>query len=151
MKRWRAVLVGAAVAAAPAAAQATPVDALFRDFGLFGTWATECAAPASPSNPHVRITAQLSGDVLEDHNLGADYAVNHYRFVSAERISADQLSTRVIFQPGSEGEEQQTLVFRVRKNTRRTMFNQPDGGPVRVKDGIVLARASKTPTLMKCD
>ena len=57
----------------------------------------------------------------------------------------------VIFQPGTETEERQKLVFQVRKDTRRTMFNQPDNGPVRVKDGVVLARAAKTPVLNKCE
>ena len=42
-------------------------------------------------------------------------------------------------------------MFLVRKNTRRTMFNQPDGGDVRVKDGIVLASGGKTPVLKKCE
>jgi hypothetical protein len=31
------------------------------------------------------------------------------------------------------------------------MFNQGDGGTVRVKDGIALARGSKTPLLRKCE
>jgi hypothetical protein len=48
-------------------------------------------------------------------------------------------------------EERQKLVFLVRDNTRRTMFNEGDGGTVRVKDGIALARGSKTPLLRKCE
>jgi hypothetical protein len=56
----------------------------------------------------------------------------------------------VIFQPGTEAEERQKLVFAVREKTRRTMFNQTDGGSVRVRDGIALARGSKTPLLHKC-
>jgi hypothetical protein len=71
--------------------------------------------------------------------------------LSAERLSPDELSVEVIFQPGTETEERQKLVFRVRKDTRRTIFNQPDNGPERVKDGIVLARGVKTPILEKCD
>ena len=51
---------------------------------------------------------------------------------------ASSLSVEVIFQPGTEAEERQKLVFLVRDGTRRTMFNQPDGGAVRVKDGIAL-------------
>jgi hypothetical protein len=47
-------------------------------------------------------------------------------------------------------EERQKLVFAVRANTRRTLFNQTNGGAVRVKDGIALARGSKTPLLQKC-
>ena len=57
----------------------------------------------------------------------------------------------VIFQPGAQGEERQKLVFLIRNGTRRTMFNQPDGGAVRVKDGIALAHGIKTPVLKKCE
>ena len=89
--------------------------------------------------------------VLEDHNLGPDFAVNRYSVVSAERMSATSLSVDVIFQPGTEVEERQKLVFSVRDNTRRTIFNQTNGGAVRVKDGIALARGSKTPLLRKCE
>jgi hypothetical protein len=71
--------------------------------------------------------------------------------LSAVRISADELSVETIFQPGTEVEERQKLVFRVRDNTRRTMFNQPADGAVRVKDGIMLARNAQTPVLNKCE
>ncbi len=71
--------------------------------------------------------------------------------LSAERVSASSISVEVIFQPGTEVEERQKLVFSVHDNTRRTMFNQADGGTVRVKDGVALARGSKTPLLRKCE
>jgi hypothetical protein len=70
--------------------------------------------------------------------------------LSAEKVSPTNLSVSVIFQPGTEAEERQKLVFAVRETTRRTMFNQTDGGSVRVRDGIALARGSKTPLLHKC-
>jgi hypothetical protein len=89
--------------------------------------------------------------VSESHDLGPNYTINHYSMVSAERLSAEQLAVAVIFQPGTETEERQNLVFRVREGTRRTLFNQPDGGAVRVKDGIALAHGSKTPVLNKCE
>jgi hypothetical protein len=145
--RFVAVLVLAGATSAAAA----PVDMLFQEFGLFGTWASDCTQPATPSNPHVSIKVPSPGLVREDHDLGPNYAVNHYSMVAAERLSADELAVEVIFQPGTETEERERLVFLVRKDTRRTMFNQPEGGPVRVKDGIVLARGSKTPVLNKCD
>ena len=149
--RIAAVLVLAVATAMPAAAQTAPVDVLFQQFGLFGTWASDCRQPASPANPHVSITTPSPGLVSETHDLGRDYAVNHYSILSAERLSAEQLSVAVIFQPGTETEERQNLVFRVREGTRRTLFNQPDGGAVRVKDGIELAHGSKTPVLNKCE
>ena len=117
---------------------------MFQEFGLFGTWALDCKQPATPANPHVSITTPSPGLVREEHDLGPNYTVNRYSMLSAERVSPDELSAEVIFQPGTETEERQKLVFRVRKDTRRTMFNQPDNGAVRVKDGIVLARGAKT-------
>lgn len=141
------VLVFAAVTSAAAA----PVDTLFQEFGLLGTWAPDCKQPATPANPHVSITMPSPGLVREEHDLGPNYTVNQYSVLSAERVSADELSVEVIFQPGTETEERQKLVFQVRKDTRRTMFNQPQDGPVRVKDGIVLARGATTPVLNKCE
>jgi hypothetical protein len=91
------------------------------------------------------------GLVLEDHDLGPEFAVNRYSVLSAEQVSATSLSVSVIFQPGTEAEERQRLIFAVRDNTRRTLFNQADGGAVRVRDGIAVARGSKTPLLQKCN
>ena len=132
-------------------AKAGSIDELFQEFGLFGTWAADCSRPATPSNPRVSITTPSAGLVLEDHNLGPDFSVNRYSVLSAERVSPSSILVEVIFQPGTEVEERQKLVFSVRDNTRRTMFNQTEGGAIRVKDGIALARGSKTPLLRKCE
>ncbi|MFN3659334.1 MAG: hypothetical protein ACK4UO_18975 [Pseudolabrys sp.] len=134
-----------------AAAEATSVEAIFTEFGLFGVWAGDCAKKAAPDNPHVHIARASTGVVFEEHDLGPGYAVNVYNIVSAERLSSTRVSTRVIFQPGGPKEERQTLVFDLRGNTRRTMFNQAEGGPVRVKDGVAVALGNKTPVLKKCD
>ena len=149
--RIAAVIVVAFAAAVQTAAQAAPVDALFQQFGLFGTWASDCGRTASPDNPHVNIATSSPGLVVENYDFGRDYAVNHYSVLAAERLADDRLSVEVIFQPGTDAEEHQTLVFLVRDRTRRTLFNQPAGGAVRVKDGIALARGSKTQLLRKCE
>jgi hypothetical protein len=145
------VLAMAASAASAAAAPAASSEDLFNQFGLFGTWASDCAAPASPQNPHVTISQPSPGVIVEDHHLGADYEVNRYSVLAARKLSDTQLAVEVIFQPGSENEEREKLTFIIRGHTRRTVFNQPEGGPVRVKDGIALARGTKTPLLKKCE
>jgi hypothetical protein len=134
---------------AAAAAPPTPVEVL-QEFGLFGTWAVNCGQPASPENPYVSDIVENDGAVVEEHHLGPDYAVNRYRVTSAQRLSATQLALEVIFQPGSEAAQQQKLVMHVRDGRRRTLFNQPEGGDVRVRNGIALAAGVKTPTLRKC-
>ena len=132
-------------------ADVASVEEMFQQFGLFGHWATDCNKPPTPGNPHVSITTPNAGLVLEDHNLGPDFAVNRYSVLSAERTSPTSLSVDVIFQPGTELEDRQKLIFSVRNNTRRTIFNQTSGGAVRVKDGIALAHGTKTPLLQRCE
>ena len=149
--RLTVVFAGTALLLVPPAAGATPVEDVFQKFSLFGTWAADCDKPATPANPRVTITMPSAGLVLEDHNLGSDFAVNHYSVLSAEQVSTTSISVDVIFQPGTEVEERQKLVLAVRDNTRRTLFNQTDAGIVRVKDGVALARGSKTPLLRKCE
>ncbi len=144
------VAVLAAYFASPATASPS-AEELFRAFALFGSWAVDCGEPAAPNNPHVDITLPNPGLVLEEYDLGADYERNHYSVLSAERLSPTRLAVSVIFQPGAPNEERQKLVFAIRNGTRRTMFNQPEGGAMRVKDGVALAFHVKTPTLKKCE
>ncbi len=148
-----AVLLASFAAALPASAtgEGPPPEQLFLEFGLFGTWASHCAAAASPANPHVMISQPTPGLILEEHHLGPDYALNRYSVLSAERLSKTRLSVVVLLHPGAEDQERQKLIFVIHGHTRRTMFNQADGGAVRVKDGIALARGSKTPLLHKCE
>ena len=133
-----------------AAVEPPSTEEVFRQFDLFGTWAVDCGRPASPQNPYVSDVLQDAGAVVEEHHLGANYAVNRYKVLSAERLSATQVSLEVVFQPGTEAAQRQKLIMRVSDGERRTLFNQPLGGDVRVKDGIALAAGVKTPTLKKC-
>jgi hypothetical protein len=133
-----------------AAAEPPPTVDVFQQFGLFGTWAVDCGRPASPQNPYVSDILQDTDAVVEEHHLGPSYVVNRYRVRSATRLSATQVAVEVIFQPASEVAQRQKLIMRVRDGQRRTLFNQPQGGEVRVRDGVVLAAGVKTPTLRKC-
>jgi hypothetical protein len=157
-----AVIVLAAAVVTPAAAYCATTDAamragrdgavedVFRAFDLFGKWALDCDRPATPANPHVSIATPSAGLVLEHNDVGPDFAANRYSVLSAKRIAADRLEVRVLFMPGAQGEERQTLVLAVRHGTRRTMFNRVEGGPIRVRHGIVLASGARTPVLKKC-
>jgi hypothetical protein len=150
--RLAAVMALLAALAVPAAARAAAsVEDLFQQFGLFGSWAPDCAVAASPENPYVSITKPDAGQVLEDQDLGPGATVNHYRMMSAKRLSAERLSVEVIFQPGQETEERERLIFRVHRGTRRTLFNQPAGGAVLVENGLARVNGHKTPLLHKCD
>ena len=148
-----AALFALVVTATPAAAtdEGPPPEQLFKEFGLFGKWAVDCAAPALPGNPHVYVRQPTPGVILEEHDLGPNNDINLYSVLSAERLSDTRLSAVVLLHPGRADEERQQLTFAVRDGTRRTLFNQVVGGPVRVKDGIAQWNGSKTPLLHKCE
>jgi hypothetical protein len=138
-------------AAVPELPPAGPgVIELFRGFGLFGTFAPDCNRPAAPNNPHVSVTQEQGGLVIETHDVGGDYATNIYGVRAARKLGAARLQIYVVFVPGTQAEEFQTLELMVGKGTRRTMFNRVDDGPVRVRRGIALALGSKTPLLKRC-
>ena len=149
---WRAavLLLCIATAGSAAAGEGPPPEVLFQQFGLFGTWARDCAAEASPANPYVSISQPAPGVILEDNDIGPDNVVNRYSVLAAKKLSSTRLSLQVIFQPGKEGEERQTLVWAVKDGTLRTLFNQPQDGPVRVNDGVVVEYGIATPLLRKC-
>jgi hypothetical protein len=138
----------------PALAQPTKVppqtpSEVFAHYGLFGDWAIDCAAKASPSNPHVSVK-QETGGIVETHNLGPDYAVNSYRVTEAKGLSPTRVSVGVSFQAADQTAQPQQLVFSVRGDTRRTLFTKVEGGPVRVKNGVAVGFGIKTPRLKKC-
>ena len=118
---------------------------------MLGTWAIDCKQAASPDNPHVNISTPSPGLILEDHDLGSDNAVNRYSVLSAEKLSDNRLAVQVIFKPGKETEERQKLIWAVHDGTLRTLFNQPQDGPVRVKEGVAVAYGIATPLLKKCE
>ena len=146
------LVVALVLAAAMSAAGAAPsTEQLFKQFGLFGTWAVDCKQGASPGNPYVRIASPSPGLILEDHDLGADNILNRYSILSAQKLSDTRIEVEVIFQPGRDGEERQKLIWAVEDGTLRTVFNQPQDGPVRVKDGVAVDYGIKTPLLKKCE
>jgi len=50
-------------------------------------------------NPHVRILISSPGLVLEEHDLGGEFAVNRYSILAASRLSHDRLSVEVNSSP----------------------------------------------------
>jgi hypothetical protein len=138
------------LAATPARAEPS-VATLARDYGLFGTWAVDCDKPASADNAYVRVFSPSPGLATEAHDLGPEGVVNRYSILALKKLPDGDIELHVIFQPGKPNEERQKLVLAVRDGTRRTMFNQPDGGAVRVDKGVVLAFGVRTPELKKCE
>ena len=124
---------------------------LLQSHELFGTFASDCSRPPARNNPHVRVSREPGGMVIEAHDVGLKYSNNLYSVRAARRVAADRLELKVVFVPGTKAEEYQTMELVVGNGTRRTMFNRVDNGPVRVQRGVAVANGRKTPLLKKCD
>jgi hypothetical protein len=144
------VHAAAATEAVPPVTTEPAVAAVLKDFGLFGAWAVNCAAPATPANPHVSIFEAQPDTVVERHDLGPEYETNSYRVIAAAPLSKTRVSIDVVFKPGADGHQQQRLIFRVEHDTRRTLYNRIENGAVVVKDGLVVGRGAHTPLLHRC-
>jgi hypothetical protein len=162
-----AIMFSIAVFAMPAAAATNPspevsaeeggnpaadsgVVDVYRRFGLFGTFAADCSRPPTPANPHVTVSELGGGRVFELHDLGTTFAINNYSVETARRAGKRRLAVTVMFMPGTEWQERQSLIFAVGKGTRRTVFNRVEDGPVVVRRGIALEVGKRTPLLKKC-
>jgi hypothetical protein len=58
---------------------------LLRANDLFGTFARDCGRPAAPINPHVRVTEETGGLVIETHDFGLESSANIYSVRAARR------------------------------------------------------------------
>ncbi len=123
---------------------------LLQSHELFGTFASDCSRLPAPTNPHVRVSREPGGMVIEAHDVGSKYTNNFYSVRAARRVGTDRLELKVVFVPGTKAEEYQTMELVVGNGTRRTMFNRVDNGPVRVQRGVAVANGSRTPLLKKC-
>src|SRR5262249_4946794 len=115
MRRLAAFALLVGVFVVPGQADAASADELFRHFNLFGTWATDCKNPPTPSNPFVSITTPSAGLILEDHNLGPDYAVNRYSVLSARVGAGGGGGINRLLPPGRGGGRTKKAVLRGRQ------------------------------------
>ena len=141
--------LGAAAAATVVSlcsAQAATVSETLRDFGLLGSWATQCNAAATIDNNH-RTYSVVSEDIVQEYNdLGPDYEPNIATITAAGRVAPNQLQINSTLQSGAV----RTLLIVMRGNTIRTMSNVRSDGAVLVKDGIVQSNGNATPALTRC-
>lgn len=90
---WRAVALSLSLMAGvvPAAAAQT-VDAVFREAGLFGRWAENCARPAGHlgGNVHSLYAPSDDGATLT-YDSGPERAPTMYRILRAERRGPDRV------------------------------------------------------------
>ena len=95
--RWGACLVAAlAMASVEMAsvetANAQSVADTIAEFGLIGTWATDCKQPASSSNYLTIYAIKPSGEVSRTYYDQPGHVYNTYKITDAKRQAPDMLS-----------------------------------------------------------
>ncbi len=142
----RAVFAALFAAAGTVPAQAQEVAGILNAFGLFGSWAIECGAPASPGNVVQTVGWTGREPVEYSETIGAGAAAKRYRVVSARMPDATTLVMRVLL----NGRFSENLtIAKYGNDAIRTMTNQAWNGFL-VQNGVILASGRPTPWLRKC-
>jgi hypothetical protein len=95
--RWGACLIATlAMASVEMAsietANAQSVANTIAEFGLIGTWAADCAKPASSSNYITVYAIKPSGEVSRTYYDQPGHVYNNYKITNAKRQAPDMLS-----------------------------------------------------------
>jgi hypothetical protein len=140
-----AALLAVIFFAAPAGAET--VRETLDQFGFFGRWAMDCAAPASADNNVRNARISPTGDPIFSESLGGDGEPNTYVILRAKLNGGDTITLRTKL----NGEIEQDLTMR-RDGTRlRTMINRDVGSrQYVVRNGVVSSTKRETPWLNHC-
>lgn len=129
----RKLLLAAALAAAMSTAvNAQSIEKTLRNFGLFGTWATDCSRPAAKDNFY-SVYKSSGGKVLRIYYDGPNKIYNEYRITEASQISGDQVR---YVQEGTDSRRLRVEVILKKTDNRILVWlsRNMDGG-IFVKDG----------------
>jgi len=77
--------------------QASPTQNAVTKFGLLGTWALNCAAPASSDNEYDRWSLAPGGKVSEVYDDGPTLDHNIYRWDAARIVGSDTIVLDGVF------------------------------------------------------
>ena len=118
----------------------------FERFGLYGRWAVDCRAAASPANPVLSLTPIGYGAVAYHLSMGGspadfDTQIRDVRVISDREIA---------FSFAARGATYHVVL--VKSGDRfRSMQSSSDDGKVAIKDGVYVASGKETPSFQKCD
>ena len=152
--RWKVCLAAALAMASVEAANAQSVADTVAEFGLIGTWATDCTQPASSNNYLTVYAVKSSGEVSRTNYDKPDHIFNNYKITSAKRQAPDMLSYEQVWDfKGSPanvaGDRVQVLVNMV-DNKFQIVSSQGSDGSFFVKDRKFPGSGDESPWQSKC-
>jgi hypothetical protein len=142
----RLFTLAALAAATCGAVHAQSADQIVSEFGLFGTWATDCSRPATPLNIHT-VYSLSGGTVRLRYRFGpvekADSTITR-----AERISSDQILYEE--EPMDGGRGRVEVVLAMAGGRIQVWRSRRPNGQLLVQDGRFTSNGAESPRQDKC-
>ena len=157
--RWRACLVAAlAMASVEMAsvetANAQSVADTIAEFGLIGTWATDCAQPASTSNFLTVYAIKPSGEVSRTYYDQPSHIYNSYKITNAKRQAPDMLSYEQVWDfegsPANIAGDRVRVVLNMADGKFQIVSSQGSDGSFFVKDRKFPDDGKESPWQSRC-
>jgi hypothetical protein len=152
--RWRACLVAALAMLAAETANAQTVADTVAEFGLIGTWATDCTQPASSSNFLTVYAIKLSGEVSRTYYDQPSHIYNNYKITNAKRQAPDMLSYEQVWDfegsPANIAGDRVRVLLNMADGKFQIVSSQGSDGSFFVKDRKFPGSADESPWQSRC-
>ena len=157
--RWgaylAAVLAIASVAMASVeTANAQSVTDTIAEFGLIGTWAADCAQPASTGNFLTVYAIKPSGEVSRTYYDQPGHVYNNYKITNAKRQATDMLSYEQVWDfegsPANIAGDRVRVLLNMADGKFQIVSSQGSDGSFFVKDRKFPGTADESPWQSRC-
>lgn len=143
----RAVLAALLSTAAPCFATESPVPGVLKQFGLLGTWAIDCAQPASADNEYSIYAVSASGEATLSYSRGEPYRDIVYAIQTADREAENRLALQVLHMPERIPVD---LVLLKEGGAVRVWSSHAADGRLLVIEGVIAGNGKQSPRFKRC-
>jgi hypothetical protein len=152
--RWGACLVVALAMVTAETANAQSAADTVAEFGLIGTWATDCAQPPSTSNYLTIYAIKPSGEVSRSYYDAPGHVLNTYKITSAKRQARDMLSYEQVWDfagaPANIAGNRMQVLLNMVDNKYQIVSSQGSDGSFFVKDRKFPGSGDASPWQSRC-
>ena len=152
--RWGACFVAALAMATVATAHAQSAANTMAEFGLIGTWATDCAQPASTRNYLTIYAIKPSGEVSRTYGDAPGHVLNIYKITSAKRQARDLLSYDQVWDfagsPANIAANRMQVLLNMVDDKYQIVSSQGSDGSFFVKDRKFPNSGDESPWQFRC-
>jgi hypothetical protein len=136
-------------------ANAQSVADTIAEFGLIGTWATDCTQPASSGNfLTVYAIKKPSGVVSRTYYDQPDHVYNNYKISSAKRQAPDMLSYEQVWDfegsPANIAGDRVQVLLNMADNKFQIVSSKGSDGSFFVKDRKYPGSGDESPWQLRC-